>query len=487
VGEVRPGVEWRQADLPQPPPYTLRNVFRVIGPGAIFLGLSLGSGDWILGPAATTRWGPGILWICTLSVLLQALLNTEMARYTLATGEPIFAGFMRLTPGPRVWGPVYALLHLGQVGWPGWALAAASALTAAFLGRVPRPDDRAVILGLGYAIFLGAVAVTVLGGRARKTVEWAEWLLMAWTLLFLSVLAYVLVPWSVWRAAGTGFVVPSLPVDRDVRNWVLLAAFAAYSGAGGTINAALTQWLRDKGFGMGGTIEGQTVELGGEIVRFARDGKTFAVTDANLDKWRQWWRYLRVDFWYLWTAGCLVSMALPALLAAHFAGAGASWSGFGAPTWLAQAIGWRSGLVLWTLALLTGFAILGLTQVGIAVGFARSVTDILWTAIARSRAPGREVAAGGLYYAVLVAFAIAGGIAMTLADPLRLIVIGANVAALNFVVLSLHTVWVNRALLPRELRPSLWREIGVLACGAFFAALLVQVLKDPAKLRALWG
>ena len=130
--------EGAQAELPLPPPYTLRNVIRVIGPGAIFLGLSLGSGDWMLGPAATARWGPGILWICTVSVLLQALLNTEMARYTLATGEPIFAGFMRLRPGPRLWGPVYALLHLGQVGWPGWALAAASALTAAFLGRVPR-------------------------------------------------------------------------------------------------------------------------------------------------------------------------------------------------------------------------------------------------------------------------------------------------------------------------------------------------------------
>jgi Mn2+/Fe2+ NRAMP family transporter len=483
---VRQPVDWRQSDLPQPPPYTLRNVVRVIGPGAIFLGLSLGSGDWILGPAATARWGPGILWICTVSVLLQALLNTEMARYTLATGEPIFAGFMRLAPGPRVWGPVYALLHLGQVGWPGWALAAASALTAAFLGRLPRAEDRAVILGLGYAIFLGAVAVTVLGGRARRTVEWAEWLLMAWTLVFLAALAYFLVPWSIWRAVAAGFVSPALPADPDVSNWVLLAAFAAYSGAGGTINATLTQWLRDKGFGMGGTVEGRPVVLGGEVLRFARDGVTFAPTEANLDKWRQWWRYLRVDFWYLWTAGCLVAMALPALLAAHFAGAGEMWSGFGAPTWLAQAIGWRSGLVLWTVALLTGFAILGLTQVGIAMGFTRSVTDILWTARARSRAIGNEGAAGPLYYVVLIVFAIAGCLAMTLGDPLRLIVIGANVAALNFVVLSLHTLWVNRTLLPPELRPSLWRELGVLACGLFFAALLVQVLKDPTRLRALF-
>jgi len=267
----------------------------------------------------------------------------------------------------------------------------------------------------------------------------------------------------------------------------LLAAFAAYSGGGGTINAALTHWLRDKGFGMAGTIESRPVVVGGESVRFARDGMTFAPTEANLGKWRQWWRYLRTDFWYLWTAGCLAGMALPVLLAAHFATRGEIWAGVSAPAWLAQAVGWRYGFVVWTLVLLTGFAILALTQIGIVEGFARSVTDILWTARARSRAPGAEGPAGGLYYGVLVAFTAAGCAAMTVGDPFRLILIGANVAAFNFVVLSVHTVWMNRALLPRELRPSLWRELGVLACGAFFAALLVKVLRDPARLSALLG
>lgn len=485
---MRRTAEWRQSDLPQPPPYTFLNVVRVIGPGAILLGLSLGSGDWILGPAATARWGPGILWICTLSVLLQALLNTEMARYTLATGESIFAGFMRVPPGPRVWGPVYALLHLAQVGWPGWALAAASALTAAFLGRMPRGEDRAVIVGLGYAIFLGAVAVNVLGARARRTVDWAEWLVMAWTLGFLAALGFVFVPWSVWQAVALGFVSPALPLGMDARfDWVLLAAFAAYSGGGGTINAALTHWLRDKGFGMAGTIEGRRIVVGGESLRFARDGMTFAPTEANLGKWRQWWRYLRTDFWYLWTAGCLTGMALPALLAAHFATGGEIWAGLRSPTWLAQAIGWRYGFVLWTLILLTGFAILAVTQFGIVEGFARNVTDILWTARARGRAPGAEGAAGGISYGVLVAFTGVGCVAMTIGDPFRLILIGANVAAVNFVVLSVHTLWINRALLPKELRPSLWRELGVLACGAFFAALLVKVLRDPARLAGLLG
>jgi hypothetical protein len=115
----------------------------------------------------------------------------------------------------------------------------------------------------------------------------------------------------------------------------------------------------------------------------------------------------------------------------------------------------------------------------------RSVTDTVWTAWARSRVPGGEGPASGLYYAVLVAFTVAGCAAMTLGDSYQLILIGANVAALNLVVLSFHTLWINRALLPSELRPSLWRELAVLACGSFFAALLVQALREPAWLSGL--
>ena len=55
--------------------------------------------------------------------------------------------------------------------------------------------------------------------------------------------------------------------------------------------------------------------------------------------------------------------------------------------------------------------------------------------------------------------------------PATLIVIGANVAALNFAVLSFHTLRLNRALLPEALRPPLWREAIVAVGGLGFAAL----------------
>ncbi|HEU4438906.1 MAG TPA: Nramp family divalent metal transporter, partial [Methylomirabilota bacterium] len=197
---------WRQGDLPHPPAYTASNLVRVIGPGALLLGLSLGAGDWLLGPAVAAAYGPSLLWICTLSVLFQAILNAEMARYTLATGEPVFTGFMRQRPGPGWWAAVYGLLHLAQVGWPGWALAGGAALAALLLGRVPRAEDAAIVVTLGYVLFFGAAATTLLGRRLQRALEIAEWLMLAWMLLLLVALGLLFVPGAVWAMLAWSFV-----------------------------------------------------------------------------------------------------------------------------------------------------------------------------------------------------------------------------------------------------------------------------------------
>ena len=123
---VSPLPPWRRSDLPHPPAFTLGNAVRVIGPGTLLLGVSLGAGDWLLGPAVTVTYGAALLWLCTMSVILQAVLNTEMARYTLATGEPIFTGFMRTRPSSTLWAWFYAVLYFLQVGWPAWAGGSAS-------------------------------------------------------------------------------------------------------------------------------------------------------------------------------------------------------------------------------------------------------------------------------------------------------------------------------------------------------------------------
>jgi hypothetical protein len=66
----------------------------VIGPSLVALGLSIGSGEWLLAPLAigTEGW-IGVGFVALLSILLQALYNMEIGRYVLATGEVPSLGF----------------------------------------------------------------------------------------------------------------------------------------------------------------------------------------------------------------------------------------------------------------------------------------------------------------------------------------------------------------------------------------------------------
>src|SRR4030042_6774354 len=93
--------DWGRADLPAPPPISAKNVWAVIGPGTIALSMSIGSGEWLMGPAAIVMYGPALLWITTVAVVLQVILNMEFARYVMSTGATACSGFMRTAPGLR--------------------------------------------------------------------------------------------------------------------------------------------------------------------------------------------------------------------------------------------------------------------------------------------------------------------------------------------------------------------------------------------------
>src|SRR4026207_837159 len=100
----------------------------VVGPGVIVLGVSIGGGEFLLGPAAFVRHGLSLLWVVGIAVFPQTVFNTELMRYPLATGEPVFTGFMRTRPSSTLWAWFYAVLYFLQVGWPAWAGTGAAAV-----------------------------------------------------------------------------------------------------------------------------------------------------------------------------------------------------------------------------------------------------------------------------------------------------------------------------------------------------------------------
>src|SRR5687767_12926259 len=113
--EDRTGLEpWNRAELPAAPPTQGLRILAVIGPGVILLGSAIGSGEWLLGPAVLVKYGLALLWVSSVAIFLQTVLNTELVRYTLYTGEPAVIGFMRTKPHARFWALIYAFLYLLQ-------------------------------------------------------------------------------------------------------------------------------------------------------------------------------------------------------------------------------------------------------------------------------------------------------------------------------------------------------------------------------------
>ena len=458
--------------MPAPPAFTRRNVLRTIGPGIIGLGAAIGSGEWLLGPSVIVAYGPTLLWITTVAVLLQVLLNLEMARYTIYTGEPIITGYMRTWPGPGFWGCIYGALSVLQYGWPGWALASATATAALLLGRMPTEADAGLVVRLGYLTFGACFLITMLGKKVERTLEVAMWLMVGLVGAYLLLIDVTTVSWGTWSSVLTGFAtVGRLPDDVD---WALIGAFAAYSGMGGIGNAFLTNWMRDKGYGMGATV-GYIPAALGDRVTLSPQGNVFDVDDDSLESWRNWWKFLNVDQWGVFGLGSLVGMALMILLTLEYVAAGSSIDGWAVANLHASGIAAVHGPIFWYLTLIAGVWVLFSTQLALVDGLPRAITDMLWTSSAAVRRwRGGDVRA--VYYSILAVFAVWGCVALNLAQPLTLIIIGANVAGFTFLLESLHTLVVNRKFLPPALRPPWWREASVLLCALFYGGFVVLAL-----------
>jgi hypothetical protein len=458
---------WGVAELPFPPPFTLRNALRTVGPGVIGLGIAIGSGEWLIGPAVILKYGAALLWITSIAVVLQVILNQEMGRYTLYTGEPIFTGFMRTRPGAAFWGWTYGILSVCQYGWPGWALASATATAALVLGRVPTADDAGTVILLGYVTFLLCFVIVTLGKKIERTLEYSMWAMVAGILGYLLFVDIFTVSADNWGRVLGGFgSVGRLPEGAD---WLLLGAFAAYSGSGGVGNAYTTNYMRDKGYGMSATV-GYIPAALGSAAPLPGQGNTFVVNARSLEAWRQWWRYLHLDQWGIFGFGSIAGMALTALFTLQYVPAGTVAGEWAVANLQATGIAAVHGPVFWYLTIVCGFWILFSTQLGIVDGLPRGTTDILWAASPRLRKTGdiRKV-----YYGVLLVFAVWGCVALNLARPITLIIIGANAAAFIFIVESLHTLVVNRMFLPRALRAPLWREGCLILCAVFYGSFVV--------------
>jgi hypothetical protein len=475
--EARSGLDpWRIDELPAAPRPRGLQWINAVGPGVIVLGASIGSGEVLLGPAAFVKYGLSLLWIVGLAALLQTLLNVELMRYTMATGEPAVTGFMRTRPTSTFWAWFYAVLYFLQMGWPGWAGAAAGAVFFLVAKRLPGAGEAGLVYGIGVGLYLLCGLILLVGRRIERTLEYLNWIMIAAIIGGLGILCILFVPLPTWGAAIAGFAgfdvktgsFQFVPAGAD---FFLLGAFAAYAGGGGVANLTLSNWARDKGYGMSSSVGFIPAAVGGKKVALAHSGATFEPNAESLARWRGWWRIIRVDQWGVFFTGAVLGMTLPALLYVTFVPAGTDIRGLGIAAALAQAVATQKGAIFGGVIAILGVWILFKAQLDLLEGMTRAVTDILWTGSERIRVwRGGDVRV--VYYSVLAVISLWGILALKLTQPIILLALSANMAGIVFIISSLHLLYINTRLLPVALRPPMWRRLALVALALFYGFFL---------------
>ena len=103
IYQTLPGFE--TADLPEK---TL-SFWKIAGPGAILVGLSIGAGEIIIWPRIVAEFGSSMVWAAVLGVFLQLWINFEVGRWTIATGETVYTGYSRVWRG---FAPLFILITM---------------------------------------------------------------------------------------------------------------------------------------------------------------------------------------------------------------------------------------------------------------------------------------------------------------------------------------------------------------------------------------
>ena len=440
---------------------TMKETFKMMGPAVIALGGSIGGGEWLVGPALFVKYGLVLLWITTVSTTLQTFLNLEMTRYTLVTGEPITIGFMRLAPGKKFWGWLFTIAGFIERAMPCWALACATAVAAMQLGRIPALADKPVVIFWGYFIFIGLGVLLAIGGKVEKILEYVHWTMCGSIIAGLIVMDIFLAPATTWGQALVGYVsFGVIPPGIDI---LLFGALVGYSAYGGFGNNCLTNWYRDKGYGMAAKIGYIASAIGGKTIHVSPSGMMPPATKENVAHFKGWWKLLNFDQWAIFWVGGLLGMALPGILYVSQIAPGTKLASWGIAVAAAERFG---TLGLYMIAAM-GFWILFSSAMSNIDLVPRQCTDMLWYSSERIRKWAKNDIRK-VYYGMLIAVIIWGTIYVNISVPLIILAISANVANFTMALSAILTVIVNRKFLAKEFRPQVWREIVMIVSMVFF-------------------
>ncbi len=427
----------QERDMPEPAP--LR---KLIGPSVILLGVGIATGEYVLYPFIASKAGLVFLWAAVVGILTQYFINMEIERYTLATGETAVTGFQRL------WKPFGLLMVACAVIptiWPAWATSAATITTFLLGGGDANLIAIAGMLAIGVALTASPVVYT--------TVERLQLLKIGAVVVFIVIALLTAV--GVDQYADLGQAVTSVGTFPSEIEFAILAGALAASGAGGANNLVQSNWIRDKGYGMGRYAPRVVSPVTGrEEAAPSGRGYRFPPDEANLARWRVWWRRANIEQFV--TFACIGGLAIVVFSLVAYATVYRNpdlpaESGFDFIQLESQVLDDAVAPWFGTLFLAIGAVSLFAAALGIVDYVSRLVADVLRVGYLRG---SRRWTESRLYFTVawtLLAFGIAI-LALGFDQPLALVTIATVLGGVTMFIYTFLLIAINRRLLPPPLR-----------------------------------
>lgn len=285
----------RRADLPE----REESFWKLAGPGAIMIGLAIGSGEMVLWPWVTAKFGTEMMWAAALGVFLQLFINIEVGRWAVATGESAFTGFARIS---KFWVYFFMTLMFFGAFLPGMARAVGTSLRT-LLFDVDGPGGDWL-----WTALIIVVALAILFGPKRMYTA-VEKSVMTMVFVIFAGMIFVAVSVGTWEdvKAMLGSITNfgHIRLDEDFTFHRFFGAFV-FAGIGGLGNLYYAYYLRDKGVGMGKRIPALANPLREAQRGDSETGFVFEDNEQNRRRFHAWFSFVKADsIIFFWIANTL--------------------------------------------------------------------------------------------------------------------------------------------------------------------------------------
>jgi hypothetical protein len=260
-------------------PKPTQKLWQMLGPSVVFVALSLNGGEMLLWPNLIATYGITILWVVPFILLMQAVVNLEIARLTVITGQNTLLALTRQFKWLK---PFFLISIMVSLLWPAWISTSGNLLSVVYGNQAFGP-------WLALCMML-SLSILWLGGRSY---QWLENITRVGLILVLVIALYVLFGSESTVVRETYRFIP------DYRDSFLFVSGLAFGGVSGVLNLVQSDWVAKKNYGnSNGTLSKLNLQ-----------------TEISKNNFKQQWKLIRSEHIILFIGGNFLGILLIGLVA----------------------------------------------------------------------------------------------------------------------------------------------------------------------------